>query len=189
MNLIIIGAQASGKMTIGQELTKEKGMTLFHNHDSIDFVLRFMPWSPASTALIERVRFDFFETFAKTGQEMIFTIVIDFNCPDDVAFLEEIQIVFQSHQQKVLFVELETDFEERLKRNRTENRLKHKPIKRNIKWSEQDIRTTMDYAVFNPQFPPKKLTYYYKINNTNLSATETAQLIIKKMEELEQKNE
>ena len=85
MNLIIIGAQASGKMTIGQEIAKQKGMTLFHNHDSIDFVLRFMPWSQESTALIERLRFNFFETFAKTGQEMIFTIVIDFNDPNGIS--------------------------------------------------------------------------------------------------------
>ncbi len=132
MNLIIIGAQASGKMTIGQEIAKQKGMTLFHNHDSIDFVLRFMPWSQESTALIERLRFNFFETFAKTGQEMIFTIVIDFNDPNDVAFLEKSQAVFHSYNQEVLFVELETDVNERLKRNRTENRLKYKPLKRNI---------------------------------------------------------
>lgn len=59
MNLIIIGAQASGKMTIGQEIAEQTGMTLFHNHDSIDFVLRFMPWSQESTALIERLRFNF----------------------------------------------------------------------------------------------------------------------------------
>lgn len=90
MNLIIIGAQASGKMTIGQEVARQTGMTLFHNHDSIDFVLRFMPWSQESTALIERIRFAFFETFAKTGQDMIFTIVIDFNDPNDVAMLEKI---------------------------------------------------------------------------------------------------
>lgn len=43
MNLVIIGAQASGKMTIGQEVEKMTEMTLFHNHESIDFVLKFMP--------------------------------------------------------------------------------------------------------------------------------------------------
>ncbi|HEP1679670.1 TPA: AAA family ATPase [Streptococcus pyogenes] len=181
MNLIIIGAQASGKMTIGQEVARQTGMTLFHNHDSIDFVLRFMPWSQESTALIERIRFAFFETFAKTGQDMIFTIVIDFNDPNDVAMLEKIQAVFQSYDQEVLFVELKTDIEERLKRNRTENRLKYKPLKRNIECSEQDIQSTMAYAVFNPDEPAKTLTHYQKINNTQLTAAETAQLIIQKM--------
>lgn len=188
MNIIIIGAQASGKMTIGQEIAKQTGMTLFHNHDSIDFVLRFMPWSPDSIALTESIRFKFFETFAKTGQKMIFTIVIDFNDSRDVVFLEKIQTVFQSHNQEVLFVELETELSERLKRNRTENRLKHKPSKRDIKWSENDICLTMDYAIFNPEVAPEALTYYHKINNTCLTATETAYLIIQKINPIKEKN-
>lgn len=95
--------------------------------------------------------------------------------------LEKIQAVFQSYDQEVLFVELKTDIEERLKRNRTENRLKYKPLKRNIEWSEQDIQSTMAYAVFNPDEPAKTLTHYQKINNTQLTAAETAQLIIQKM--------
>ncbi|TCD45946.1 shikimate kinase [Streptococcus sp. X16XC17] len=173
-------------MTIGQEIEKLTDMTLFHNHDSIDFVLRFMPWSQESTTLIERLRFNFFETFAKTGQEMIFTIVIDFNDADDVAFLEKIQTVFQSHHREVLFVELETDINERLKRNRTENRLKHKPSKRNTEWSEQDIRSTMDYALFNPEEAPRMLTHYHKINNTHLTAAQAAQLIIQKMNQIKE---
>lgn len=186
MNLVLIGAQASGKMTIGQEIAKQTDMTLFHNHDSIDFVLRFMPWSSDSRALIERLRFDFFETFAQTNQSMIFTIVIDFNSPDDMAFLDRVQAVFHSHNREVLFVELETDINERLKRNRTENRLKHKPFKRNIEWSEQDIRSTMDYAIFNPKEPPRTLTHYHKINNTKLTAVETAELILQKMKEIKE---
>ncbi|ETJ26877.1 hypothetical protein Q604_UNBC17200G0001, partial [human gut metagenome] len=44
MNVVIIGVQASGKMTIGQEIEKMTDMTLFHNHDSIDFVRRFMEY-------------------------------------------------------------------------------------------------------------------------------------------------
>ena len=172
MNIIIIGAQASGKMTIGQEIAKQTGMTLFHNHDSIDFVLRFMPWSPDSIALTESIRFKFFETFAKTGQKMIFTIVIDFNDSRDVVFLEKIQTVFQSHNQEVLFVELETELSERLKRNRTDNRLKHKPSN----------------AIFNPEVAPEALTYYHKINNTCLTATETAYLIIQKINQIKEKN-
>lgn len=74
---------------------------------------------------------------------MIFTIVIDFNDPNDVAFLDKIQAVFQSYDQEVLFVELETDVNERLKRNRTENRLKHKPL--NATSSGQN-------KIFNPRW-------------------------------------
>lgn len=40
MHVFIIGAPASGKMTIGQELSKLTGATLFFNHQPIDFCTR-----------------------------------------------------------------------------------------------------------------------------------------------------
>ncbi|VTS12683.1 shikimate kinase [Streptococcus pseudoporcinus] len=185
MNLILIGAQASGKMTIGQEVAKLTEMTLFHNHETIDFVLKFMPWSKDATDLITKIRFDFFETFAKIGQPMIFTIVIDFGDPKEVAFLDALQSTFEGNDQEVLFVELETSLEERLARNRTENRLKHKPLKRDIDWSEKDILTTMAYATFNSKVAPENLTHYYKINNTHKSVQEEANEIVRIMEKIE----
>ena len=39
MHVFIIGAPAAGKMTIGQELSKLTGATLFFNHQPIDFAL------------------------------------------------------------------------------------------------------------------------------------------------------
>ena len=39
MHLFIIGAPASGKMTIGQELSRLTDSTLFYNHQAIDFAL------------------------------------------------------------------------------------------------------------------------------------------------------
>lgn len=44
----------------------------------------------------------------------------------------------------------------------------------------------MKFAIFNPEFAPKQLDHYLKINNTHLTANDVAQLIIQKMEELEQ---
>lgn len=185
MNLVIIGAQASGKMTIGQEVAKMTEMTLFHNHETIDFVLKFIPWSKNATDLITKIRFDFFETFAKIGQPMIFTIVIDFGDPKEVAFLDALQGTFEKNMQKVLFVELETSLEERLVRNKTENRLKHKPSKRDIAWSENDILKTMDYVTFNSKEAPDQLHHYHKINNTNKSAQEVAAEIVEVMKKIE----
>lgn len=65
MNLVLIGAQASGKMTIGQEVEKMTDMTLFHNHDSIDFVRRFMEYGPISTELIRKIRMNFLKHLLK----------------------------------------------------------------------------------------------------------------------------
>ncbi|EGJ26717.1 hypothetical protein [Streptococcus porcinus] len=185
MNLVLIGAQASGKMTIGQEVAKLTELTLFHNHETIDFVLKFMPWSTDATDLITKIRLDFFETFAKIGRSMIFTIVIDFGDSTEVAFLETLQNIFEAENQEVLFVELETSLEERLVRNKTENRLRHKPFKRDIAWSENDILSTMDYVTFNSKEAPEKLRYYYKINNTQKSAQEVAAEIVEVMKKIE----
>ena len=69
MNLVIIGAQASGKMTIGQE---------------IEFVRRFMEYGSISTELIRKIRMNFFEAFAQSNKPLIFTVVIDFNDSNDI---------------------------------------------------------------------------------------------------------
>lgn len=184
INLVLIGAQASGKMTIGQEIEKMTDMTLFHNHDSIDFVRRFMEYGPISTELIRKIRMNFFEAFAQSNKPLIFTVVIDFDDSNDVDFLRQIQDVFHTFERKVLFVELETDLQERLRRNGTENRLQHKPLKRNLEWSEKDILDTASFANFNSKQAPENLQHYCKINNTNLSAQETAQLILEKIKEV-----
>ena len=156
MNLILIGAQASGKMTIGQEIEKQTKLILFHNHESIDFVTKFFPMSAEARELINDIRVKFFETAAKTDMGMIFTVVIDFNDAADIAFLEEIQQIFHNWKRDVLFVELETNLQERLRRNVTENRLEHKPWKRNVEWSEKDILDTANDANFNPKQAPKQ---------------------------------
>ena len=87
MNLIIIGAQASGKMTVGQEVERLTDLVLFHNHESIDFVTKFFPMSDEARELINDIRMKFFETSAKTDLGLIFTVVIDFNDPADISFL------------------------------------------------------------------------------------------------------
>lgn len=184
MNIILIGAQASGKMTIGQELEKISDSVLFHNHETIDFVTKFIPMSTEARELIDAVRLEFFETFAKTGQDIIFTVVIDFNEPDDIAFLEQVQEIFLAHERQVIFVELETDLAVRLARNRTENRLTYKPVKRDLEWSEGEILETAQYCVFNPATPPASLRNYTKINNTNLTAQEVAEWIVGESEKV-----
>ncbi|VEH34837.1 shikimate kinase [Streptococcus equi subsp. equi] len=94
--------------------------------------------------------------------------------------METLQSVFHDFDREVLFVELEIDLKERLRRNKTENRLYHKPIKRHLEWSEKDILDTAKFANFNPAKVPENLKYYCKINNTSLSAQETAQFIVQK---------
>ena len=43
--VMIIGPQAVGKMTVGQELAKITGLKLFHNHMTIELVTPFFNYS------------------------------------------------------------------------------------------------------------------------------------------------
>ncbi|KEQ51096.1 shikimate kinase [Streptococcus oralis] len=116
---------------------------------------------------------------------MILTDVIDFSNQYQLLYLKQIQDLLDDYHQEILFVELETSLEERLCRNRTENRLKHKPLKRHIEVSEREILETAETLQLNSQYQPNELHHYFKINNTNLSAEEVAKQIQNKMNTIE----
>ena len=100
-------------------------------------------------------------------------------------YLKQIQNLLDDYHQEILFVELETSLEQRMHRNRTENRLKYKPLKRNFEVSEREILDTDKTNQLNSQKQPSGLHYYLKIDNTNLSAEEVAKQIQDKMNTIE----
>ncbi len=58
---------------------KMTGMTLFHNHDSIDFSLRFIPeFSEDMFDLNTRITFAVYDVFARSGLPLIGTALINF---------------------------------------------------------------------------------------------------------------
>lgn len=79
-------------------------------------------------------------------------------------------------------IELEASLEERLKRNKTDNRLEHKASKRDLEWSENDLINSMTKHKFNsePGEGEKIFKNYIKVNNENLSAKEVATTIKEK---------
>ena len=83
--------------------------------------------------------FSFLGASARNQRSVILTDVIDFSNQYQLMYLKQIQDLLDNFHQEILFVELETSLEERLRRNRTENRLKHKPLKRHIEISEREI--------------------------------------------------
>ena len=186
MHVFIIGALASGKMTIGQELSKLTGTTLFFNHQPIDFALEiYQDFTEEMWEFVRSVNFSFLGTSARNHRSVILTDVIDFSNQYQLTYLKQIQDLLNNYHQEILFVELETSLEERLRRNRTENRLKHKPLKRHIEVSEREILETAETLQLNFQDQPNELHHYFKINNTNLSAEEAAKQIQNKMNKIE----
>ena len=186
MHVFIIGAPASGKMTIGQELSKLTGATLFFNHQPIDFALEiYQDFSEEMWEFVRGITFSFLGASVRNQRSVILTDVIDFSNQYQLMYLKQIQDLLDNFHQEILFVELETSFEERLRRNQTENRLKHKPLKRHIEVSEREILETAETLQLNSQHQPNELHHYFKINNTNLSAEEAAKQIQDKMNTIE----
>lgn len=79
-------------------------------------------------------------------------------------------------------MELEADMNERLERNKSPHRLEHKPTKRNVDWSENELRESMEKYRLNSHKGEIENENYIKINNTNLSAAEVAEIVSKRFE-------
>ena len=75
-------------------------------------------------------------------------------------------------------VELCADFDVRLIRNKSENRLLHKESKRDLAWSEAEMRSTTEKFRLN-SYDKEELPFenYVKIDNTNLSPEVVARMI------------
>jgi hypothetical protein len=177
--VLLFGPQAVGKMTVGQELAKITDLKLFHNHMTIDLVSHFFDYgTKEGKKLVSLFRREIFEEVSKSNlYGMIFTYVWAFDMQEDWDYVNEVSRLFESRGGTVYFVELEADVEERLERNKSSNRLEHKPSKRDIEWSEGDLKKSMETYRLNSLEGEIKYSNYIKINNTNLSAAEVAKII------------
>ena len=182
--VIITGPHAVGKMTVGQELAKITGLRLFHNHMSIELSLKLFDFgTPGFRTLNETIRKTVFEQFAVGDLPgLIFTYMIDFDQPSEFAYLNEIIELFSSHGADCHVVELCADFEERLARNKSENRLAQKESKRNVERSEAEMRHTQaTHRLNSREGEILPFESYLKIDNTNLAPDEVARTIKKSL--------
>lgn len=182
--IIIFWPQAVGKMTVGHELEKITGLKLFHNHMTIELIAPiFWYWSkaPVWKKLVEEFRTRIFEEFSKTNNEwLIFTYVWAFNLKEDHDYIEKVSDIFKSKWADIYRVELEANVDERVKRNKTPHRLKHKPTKNNIERSENELKESMlKYRLTSNEWEIQKENYL-RIDNTNLEANEVAKIIVER---------
>jgi len=182
--VVILGPQAVGKMTVGQELAKITGLRLFHNHMTIDLVSKIFPMStPTGWDLICKFRRDIFEAVAKSELEgIIFTFIWDFDNPAWKGYFDDLIDLYEQHNGEVYFVELEADLEQRIIRNKSENRLLHKPSKRNFGESEANLFDWADKLRMNTKDGEIYHKNWLKICNTNISAGEAAEMIREKFD-------
>ena len=178
--IIIIGPHAVGKMTVGQELTKITDLRLFHNHMSIELTRKLFDHSEREwKELNESIRQKVFELFAKSELPgLIFTFMCAFGVQSEFEYLDSIISLFKENGADCHVVELCADFDVRLERNKTENRLLHKESKRDLEWSEREMLKTSKEHRLN-SYDGEKLPFesYIKIDNTNLAPDNVAQMI------------
>ena len=179
--VIILGPHAVGKMTVGEELSKITGLRLFHNHMSIELARKlFTPNEMDEFQSLNRtIRQNVFDLFAKRELPgLIFTYMCAFDLQEELDYLVGLIELFKSNGAKCCVVELCADFDVRLIRNKSENRLLHKESKRNLDWSESEMRATSEKYRLN-SYEGEKLPFenYMKLDNTNIAPDEAAKMI------------
>lgn len=176
--VLIFGPQAVGKMTVGQELERITGLKLFHNHMTIEMLAPLFGFTPEMWRLSSTFRTEIFKAVANSEQDgLIFTYVWAFDQQEDWDYVDKMCEIFESKGARVCFVELEADIGERLERNKSTNRLENKPTKRNIEHSENELKESMEMYRLSSRKGEIKRDNYIRINNTDLSPAEVAEMI------------
>ena len=177
--VVIIGPQAVGKMTVGQELAKITGYKLLYNHMTVEMLKDIFDYDRETfLKMNQTIRTDIFREFSKSQEKgIILTVCFDFGegFDEDKRELDNWKVFFK----KTYVVELETSLEERLKRNKTQNRLEYKPSKRDLVWSENELLRSEKKHRLNSETGEgdKLFENFIKINNTNLEPDVVAKMI------------
>ena len=176
--IIILGPPAVGKMTVGQALAAETGYVLFHNHVTIEPLLKFFPFGSAPFVRLNGLfRAELFAEIARSDHKgLIFTYVWDLADPRDRREIERFIASFSADLRDVAFVELASPQATRLARNETPNRLAHKESKRDLAWSAGNLREcdetyTMNTGPDLPFFYPDR---HLKIDNSAMLPQDVA---------------
>ena len=110
---------------------------------------------------------------------LIFTYMCAFDMQSEFDYLQNVIDLFQSNGANCYVVELTADFNERLARNKSANRLFHKDSKRNLERSEAEMKETSRKYRLN-SYDGERLPFenYMKIDNTSLAPDEVAKMIV-----------
>lgn len=177
--VILFGPHAVGKMTVGQELCKLTELKLFHNHMTIDVVSDLFDNMPAvRSQLTKSFRRQIFEAYAGSEEYgMVFTFMWAFDLQSDWDYMQWLEELFTAQGAQVYYVELCADYDQRLLRNKTENRLLHKPTKRNLQRSEEMFVRLEEKYRLNTHEGELTKQNYIKIDNTGIAPDVVAGMI------------
>ena len=174
--VLIFGSAAVGKMTVGQELMKQTGLRLFHNHMTIEPVIEIFGYFDSN--VIADLRDVIFRSFARSDNKgMIFTFMWAFNMQQDWDYVARVTEFFRQEGAEIYYVELVADQQIRLQRNITANRLANKPSKQDLERSQQ--RLLDDDVKYRLVSNPSEIPFenYIRIDNSHLEPEVVAQMI------------
>ena len=174
--VLLVGNGAVGKMTVGQELMKQTGLRLFHNHMTIEPVLEI--FGGFNTEVILQMREIIFREFAKSDQYgMIHTFMWAFDAQDDWNYVNHNVEIFREYGAEIYCVELVAPLAVRLQRNETPNRLTHKASKRDLEASRQRVIAMDQQHRFESKPGEVPFENYLRIENSEIPAQQAAKMI------------
>ncbi|PYG01589.1 hypothetical protein SAMN05216184_10148 [Georgenia satyanarayanai] len=187
--LVIFGPPAVGKMTVGREIARRSTFRLFHNHALIEPLLEVFEYgTPPFTRLLTEWRVRVVEEAARAGTDLLLTYVWGLDLQSDLDELTRHVRPYVEAGAGVSFVELAADLDTRLERNRTELRLAEKRSKRDVEWSDANVRemerfvmTTGSWTDGEPPLPAARLLAQHRhlrLDNRDLAPHEAAGRIL-----------
>jgi hypothetical protein len=185
--LLIIGPPAVGKMTVGREIARQSSFRLFHNHHTIEPLVEvFGHGTPPFAILNSEFRRRVIEEAAHHRVDLIFTFVWQLEDPDDHREVRELVAPYEVSGGEVLVVELSAGLVTRLERNRGEDRIAAKPTKRDVEWSDGNVRELERYRLSSdptgahptPADAFLREHPHLRLDTTALSATASAERVL-----------
>lgn len=170
MKLIFLyGSPAVGKLTVAKKIAELTDFKVFHNHLSIDCIEPIFEFgSPSFFKLINMIRSETVAEAARAGQNLVYTFC--YAKDSDDAHVAEITKNVEDNGGEVCFVLLKADKAELEKRVLEDSRKRYGKAK-TVEMMHYFFDT---YDLFSPVPERESLI----IDNTNLSAEDTAQQII-----------
>src|SRR3954471_1931538 len=128
-------------MTVGRAISARSDFRLFHNHHTIEPLVEVFGHGTAPFNVLNiEFRRRVIEEAARHKVDLVFTFVWNLDDPTDTAYVEQLVAPFDGGENETWVLELTAPLETRLVRNTGESRLAAKPTKRDVEWSDANVR-------------------------------------------------
>jgi len=170
IHILIIGPPASGKYTIGKEVSSKIDFNYIHEHNILDIITQFGIEDnyKRNLAYLNLRLYVLKQYFENINKGIVSTMVFDFNNKLHFWFLKNVEKKIIEKKGKLIIIELEANQNIRLKRNTNDDRLFYKPTKQDIEKSTKTIYELDRYTKLNSskdEFSFLKNTKFIKVKN------------------------